>query len=288
MDTKKVLTKGGNYAVIVNNDFSIVKKEDQFFFYPNVTNGTICEDQDASEFLEALEIHNAKLRANEAAKKEEAREKERQRIADLEKEITECKTPKELAEKFNLPVVELASHWSDLYEGRSTFGILISDAKENEILELAKEIHNIDGVFGEAKRRDGEHHSTFSETCDLKSYQKGCKEHFSGDHYFYKSPEDEADFYISDLIKDIIDDEDLTAFEKMEAIKGTVKSWEDIEPGYYDCNGNLEISDNDLNSPDFTGYYQDVYSYSFCFKFWQGNRWQEEVEEEEETETPAN
>lgn len=230
-------------------------------------------DFDEKPFIDAFEKFLREKEAARIEKQRSARETEEKRISDLKEEIAACENPRDLADRFKLSVVELASHWSDLYEGRSTIGILISDAKENEILELAKEIHGIDGCFGEARRRDGEHHSTFSETYDLASYQEGCKKHFNGDNYFYKSQESEKEFYL----------EQIKQCEDIEEVQALIKDYEELEAGYYDCNGNLEISEKQLNNPDFTGYSEDVYSYSFCFKFWQGNNWKEEDEEENET-----
>jgi hypothetical protein len=230
-------------------------------------------DFDEKPFIDAFEKFLLDKEKAKTEREKAAREAEEKRIQELKAEIKECQTPKELADRFKLSVVELASHWSDLYEGRSTIGILISDAKENEILELAKDIHDIDGCFGEARRRDGEHHSTFSEVYDLASYQEGCKKHFNGNNYFYKSQESEKEFYL----------EQVKECEDIEEVQALIKSYEELEAGYYDCNGNLEIEEEKLESADFTGYYEDVYSYSFCFKFWQGNKWKEEEDEENET-----
>jgi hypothetical protein len=302
MTTQKVLTAKKLLPCLLIENWAVIQRTDGTFGFHDHTHYLTIEqakNQNQSEdFLKKFEFDEKPfidafekfLKEKEVARIEKqiaAKEAEAKRIEELKKEIEDCQTPKELAEKFNLSVVELASHWSDLYEGRSTMGILISDAKENEILELTKEIHDVDGRFGEARRRDGEHHSTFSEVYDLASYQEGCKKHFNGDNYFYKSEESEADIYIDDFIKDIMENDSLTAFEKMEAIEETCKQWRGIEAGYYDCNGNLEIEEEKLESADFTGYYEDVYSYSFCFKFWQGNRWKEE-EAEEENETAGN
>lgn len=294
MTTQKVLTAKKFLPCLLIENWAVIKRSDGTFGFHDHTNYYTIEqakEQGRSEeflnqfefnekpFIDAFEKFKKDKEQARIEAKKAAIEAEEKRISDLKEEIAACENPRDLADRFKLSVVELASHWSDLYEGRSTIGILISDAKENEILELAKEIHDIDGCFGEARRRDGEHHSTFSETYDLASYQEGCKEHFNGDNYFYKSQESEKEFYLGQIKQ----------CEDIEEVQALVKDYEELEAGYYDCNGNLEIEEEKLESADFTGYYEDVYSYSFCFKFWQGNKWKEEDEdEEEENETAGN
>lgn len=173
-----------------------------------------------------------------------------------------------------MSTVEIASLWSDLYEGRSYYGILICDRKEFEIIELARDIHNIDGEYGEARHRAGEHHNTFSGGIydghgkALEEYQDRLKRHFNGDHFFYKSQETEQEFILEEIEKAAAD-------RDMDKVKALMQSFDEIETGYYDCNGNLEILETDLNHPDRTGYSYDVYSYNLCYRFWHKHSFQE-------------
>lgn len=285
MKTTKIITKSGYAAVVIDNEMSIVKKGDQFFFYPNVTNGAISEDQDCQEFLLAYENHKKELATKKEAEIQAARIKEEERISALKKEIEECTSPVELAERFDLKIVETANHWSDLYEGRSSYAVAISDRKEYEIMSFAKDILNIDGEFGEIRNRAGEHHSTFSRmyNASLEDYQEALKRHFSGDKFFYRDQETESSFYC-ERIEEIMNDDDLDFEEKLEAVEEIIDEKNKLVNGYYDCNGNLEISNEDLNDPDRSGYYHDVYSYSFAFRFDHKDSFNEleEIEEEED------
>lgn len=279
MTTLKIKTAKGYTCVILNNEISIVQKGDQLFFYPNISNGTPCDDQTGTEpFIEA---YNAQIQAKQAKRQadiEIAQEKELQRIADLKERIANCDTPKDLAEEFDLATVELASHWSDCHEGRSRLGILISSRAEDEIMSLAIDIHDADGDYGEARHRAGEHHSTFSGPIySLDEYQKGLKRHFNGDKYFYKSQEVDKDFYCEQIAEAAGDND-------MNKAQDLIKSFNDIEAGYYDCNGSMQMPEATLESDEITGYDYDVYSFSFCYRFnIRYNNWKE-VEELEEQE----
>jgi hypothetical protein len=183
---------------------------------------------------------------------------EKQRIVDLRLRIGKCETPREFADEFNLHIIETGNHWSDLYEGRSHYGINILNSKEFEIIELAIEIHNIDGNYGESKRRDGENYSTFYNKYDgLEDYQNNLKSYFNGDNYFYKSQETDEEFYI----------EQIKECTTIDDVKSLIEKFDEIESGYYDGNGNIEISDKDLNDGDLTGYRSDIYTFQFCYRF---------------------
>jgi hypothetical protein len=256
--TRKVITKGGHEAVIINNETSIVKKENQFFVYPNVTNGKEAENQDCTEFLEAYENWKADKAAEAAKKIADTKQAEENRIASIKQRILTCETPEELAQEFDLSLIETAGHWNQLYTGESRYAVCIGSKEEAEIMEIAKDLLDIEGEFGEAKNRAGEHHSTFSSCYDLKDFQENCKRRFRGNKYFYKSEETESDFILREIKE---------SAQTIDDVKDLLKALDKIEDGYYDCNGGLVILESELESADFTGYSEDVYTYSFCFRF---------------------
>lgn len=267
MKTQKITTKKGYTAVIINDDTTIVNKENEYFVYPNVANGIVSEDQSGIQpFIDFYEkgINDKKIEAEKIA--EEKRLYEEERIKEIEKRIETCETPVELANEFGLTIVETASHWSDLYEGRSGYAIKIGSLEECEIVEMAVKKLNIDGEFGELKNRAGEHHNTFSSVYDLKDYQEGIKRYFYGDKFFVKTKESEEDF----ILEQIKESDDL------DEIRSIITNYDEMEEGVYDCNGNLEITTEDLESPELLGYSYDVYTYCFGFQFEHKYSFQEE------------
>jgi len=258
MKAIKIKTAKGNIAVIIDNEYTVVLKETDYFVYPNVANGTPCEDQSGIQpFIDFYEkgINDKKIEAERLA--EEAKIAETKRIDDIKLRIEGCESPTELANEFGLKIVETAGHWSDLYEGRSSYAIMINSSDDNEIMEMAKDMLDVSGEFGELCNRAGEHHHTFNSCYSLKEYQKGLKLHFGGDKFFYRSQESEQESYL----------ERIKEAEDIDDIKKLIKQFDEIEEGYYDCNGNLEMSSSDLESEELTGYSYDVYSYNFGFNF---------------------
>lgn len=259
MKTLKITTPKGYTAVIIDGKFTVVKKENDYLFFENANNGIACADQTGQEpFISAF---------NEWQKKREQKIKddlfqkeltEQNRISDLKTRILKCETPLELAEEFNFKIIETAGHWSDLYEGRSGYAVFIDNLKDYEIMQLAKELNEIKGEWGELCHRDGEHHHKFSFQYDLESYQKSLHDHFNGNDYFYHSQETEAD----ELLRQIKEDA-----EGIEDVRAILKQYDNLEAGYYDCNGNLQMLESDLESKSLTGYRYDVYSFCFGFKF---------------------
>jgi hypothetical protein len=259
MKTLKITTPKGYTAVIIDGKFTVVKKENDYLFFENANNGIACADQKGQEpFINAFnewQIKRAQKIKDDLFQKELI---EQNRISDLKTRILKCETPLELAEEFNLKIVETAGHWSDLYEGRSGYAVFIDNLKNYEIMQLAKELHSIEGEWGELCRRDGEHHSTFKYHYDLESYQKALHDHFNGNDFFYHSQETEAE----EMLRQIKEDA-----ESMEDIREIFKKYDELKSGYYDCNGNLEMLESDLESESLTGYRYDVYSYDFGFRF---------------------
>lgn len=290
MNYKKLVTSKANCPVVFLTDEKvyIVKNEKGFAVFNFTGTKELPETSPLLKFDESEHINYynewKERKEKERQEAEElARQTEIQRIEKLKAEILNCESPLELAEYFDLGTVETANHWNELYTGKSRMAILINDRKDYEILKLAVEIHGAEGEFGECKNRAGEHHHTFNSYYDLEDYQERCKTHFNGNNYFFKSRETEAEFYTETLIKEtILEDEDLTADEKMEEIKKAVAEWEEIEEGYYDCNGNLEMLESTLNDADLTGYSEDVYTYRFAFKCEFKNKWKAAVEEDED------
>lgn len=190
----------------------------------------------------------------------EERITEENRISSLKKRILSCENPRELSEEFGITIVEVAGHWSDLYNGRSSYAFLLPYLDQVEIVELAVELHGIYGDFGELCRRDGEHHSTFNEHNNLKRYQNALKNHFNGNDYFQFSQESEKESYC-ERIREAAEENNI------DKVMMLVKEYENLEDGYYDCNRIIQISSLDLESPKLTGYREDVYSYCFGFTF---------------------
>lgn len=243
-------------------------------------------DFDEQPFIDAFNNYQQEKETARIKKQYEAIEAEEKRVSELKARIERCETPIELVQEFRLTWVETAGHWSDLYEERSGHAILIGNREEKEIVDMAIDIHGAEGEWGESRNRAGEHHNTFSSFyCpELNDYQEALQRHFSGDHYFYKSQEDDSDFYLNTVIKDIMEDEDKSDFEKLEAIKESITNWEEIEAGYYDCNGNLEMSEKDLKDADITGYTDDVYTFNYAFRLDHNYSWSAPIENENEEE----
>ena len=237
----------------------VIKKDEEFIFHEHThTVEAFANHEGESDYVDFLLSFQSKKQAALEQAKKQAEERELERITGIEVQIKMCADIDDFLIMFGLKKIDTANHWSDLYEGRSKTAILISNRREFEIVEILQRIHNVSGEFGEAKRRDGEQHSVFYKIYGgLEGYQDSCKKHFYGDKYFYKSKNDEQEFYLERIKEaDSIDD-----------VREILKSFDDIEDGTYDCNGNLIISDETLNDSDFTGYYEDVYRYSFAFEF---------------------
>lgn len=269
ISAKKITTKNGHSAVIINNEYTVSTSSDgRYFVANNVAKGKPTEDQDCTLFIAAFNKLFADADASRLKAIEDAKNAEEKRIADLRERVLKCETPQELAEEFSLGITELGRTWSSI----TSVGLLASDAKEYEIICMAADLHDCQGVWGESKRRDGHSWSEFSAGYyDLSGYQKAVADHFGGDKYFYKSQETEA----QDMLERIKECDDLSE------VAAIMKECDELEAGYYDCNGNLEISDDTLASPDFTGYYQDVYSYCLCYRVGRMSSWKEEENEED-------
>jgi len=278
---KKALTaKKLKHCVVATDEKSgmreyiVINGEGEFNVYDS-TNTVFIEskvDFDVQPFIDFYDQYKVK-RAEEAANRiEAARLMEENRIIELRKKIESCATPVEFGKEFGMKIIETASHWSDLYEGRSGYAIAISNREDFEAVQMAIEIYGAEGEFAESRERAGENHCTISTGyIDLEDYQKALKRHFNGDKYFFRSKETEQEFML----------ERVKEAEDMDEVKAIVKEYDELEAGYYDCNGNLEMSEDDLNDPDRTGYSYDVYTYQFCFALKFKYEWQEPIEVEE-------
>jgi hypothetical protein len=264
-----------NYVVLSDGIFTAYDHTNTVDSYLNTTVETHWPHEKEAEFIAFFE-KTMKNRKEEAERKQqEAKEAEEKRINGLKDRIASCEMPVELATEFGLEFAETAGHWSDLYEGRSGYAVLIRNLEEYEIVQLAIVMHNIEGSWGECKHRAGEHHHNFSNMYgDLSDYQENVKRYYNGDGFFYRSKDSESEYYL----------EQIKEMDDMEEIAEKVKEWQKIEAGYYDCHGNLEISEDALESPELTGHCYDVYSYTYAFGFAYKNTFNavEEVEEEEE------
>lgn len=267
-----VKTKGGHIAAIVNGQFTVVKNEEKtpiYNVYQNVAGGSHVEPTEdlINEFSTAfIDYQEEKERALEQKRLEAARI-ERERIQGIEKSVAGM-TPNDFCECYSIKATETARHWSDLYEGRSSFAFIIDNDTDLELVEIASEVNKWGGEFGELKRRDGEHHSTFSSVYDLHDYRKNCENYFS-EQYFYRDKETEHETFL-DRIKEA---------ESMDDIRNIMTEYDNIEDGYYSNGGSLVVGGN---FTDFWGYYYDVYSYSFGYKLPSKAVFYDGIEEDED------
>ena len=266
--------KGERISAIINNEFSVVLIDGKFNVYHNTSRGVDMEatPELIQQFSDAfIANQEAREKAREDARIEAARI-ERERIEAIKESVTGL-TPQDFEREFGIKAVETASHWSDLYEGRSSLAFIISSDKELELLETAISVNNWEGEFGELCNRAGEHHHTFSSVYDLADYRKNCERYFD-DKYFAKSKEIEHDSYL----------ERIKEAEDIDDVRTLLAEFDSIEEGYYCCGGSLVKEGFDFD--DFWGYYYDVYSYSFGYKLpskdFYYNGFEEEIEETEE------
>lgn len=287
MNTLKVRTAKNNLeAVRLFDDENrtikiIVRQQTGHFGFYDFCNYIADDDQTGlEEFVSAYENfmqakEEKKLAKIAEAKKieEEKKLSEEKRIADFISDIKVFSWPEELCEYLNLDVVETARHWSDLHNGRSGYGCKITSKTEYEDFKLAVKTLNIDGEFGELCHVAGAHHWTFDRFYGLEDYQNSCKKHFNGDNHFYYSQEESKDSYL-ERIKECDD---------IDSVKDIIKQFDELKAGYYDCNGNLEMLESDLESEDFCGYSYDNKTFQFGFKFEYKNRFNnnEQTENEE-------
>ena len=251
-------TKGGHTAAIINNQFSVVQnleKEPVFTVYQNLSNGIAVEatPELIKTFTEAFLNHHKEKAEREEAKRKEAEQEELKRIQEITDTVRGM-TPQEVADYYNFSTVETAGHWNDLYSGKSGFAILINSHEENEIIQIASDLNDWTGEFGETKNRAGEHHHNFSSVYNLEDYQKNVENYF-GDKYFYKDQETEEEYFL----------EKIKEADDMDEVLKLTKEFQDIEPGYYQNGEYLIYEGNDFKN--FFGYNYDVYSYNFAYNF---------------------
>lgn len=239
-----VRTKGGHTAAIVNGQFTVVKNEEKvpiYNVYQNIGGGQPIEPTEEliNEFSTAfLEFQEEKEKAIEL-KRQQAIEAENQRIRDI-KESVSGMTPNDFCICYSIDTAETAKHWSDLYENRSSFALIINNKEDLELVEIAASINNWGGEFGELRNRDGEHHYTFDSFYDIADYRKRCENYFS-EQFNAKDKGSEDEFYL----------ERIKEAESIDDIRGLLKEFDDIEDGYY-CNGDsLVYSGFDFS--DFLG-----------------------------------
>ena len=270
-----VITKSGYTSAIINNQFSVVKKESGYNVYQNISRGTFLESTPEliQEFTAQFTMfHEAKEKAREDARKEAARI-EQERIAKIESEVSGM-SPQDFGDYTGIKSIETASHWSDLYEGRSSFAFIIDNDEDLELLEIAERVNNWGGEFGELSNRAGEHHYKFNSVYDLNTFRKDCERYFD-DKYIQKSKEIEHDYFL----------ERVKEAESMDDVQTIMDEYNGIEEGYYSEGASLVMEGFDFSS--FWGYGYDVHSYYFGYRlpskdiFYNGV---EEVEEEDEEE----
>jgi len=283
MTTKKLLTAKKLLPCLRVNDIYVILRSDGKFIFHYTTNTVdpLGNEElmkmasfDEAPFIAAYDNYMAEKRRKIDEEKKAAEEREAARIAVISERIKNCEDIEELINEFDLKDVETASHWSDLYEGRSGRAIIIGDRQDKEVLDMAIDMLGISGEWGECKHRDGEHHNTFGaiyEADTIDGYREVVERHFSSDHYFWKSKETEAGFLLTEKIKEITEEYADTPEIGLGKVADILNEFDDLESGYYDCNGNLIMPDIELNSDDFTGYSEDVYTYSYAFNLTRKN-----------------
>lgn len=261
--------KGERISAIINNEFSVVLIDGRFNVYHNISRGV---DMEATPELikqfsnEFIAYQDAKEKAREDARIEADRI-ERERIAALEESVKGM-TPQEFGDNFKIRSVETASHWSDLYEGRSSFAFIIDNDADYELVQIADNINKWAGEYGELCNRAGEHHHTFNSVYDLDNYRKNCERYFD-EKYFSKDKESEHDYYL----------ERVQNAESMDDVRDLMKEFDEMEEGYYSAGGSLVMGG--LSFSNFFGYSYDVYTYSFGFRLLSKDVFYTGIEEEE-------
>jgi hypothetical protein len=169
------------------------------------------------------------------------------------------KTISEFKELTNIDAVYVCSHWSDLYEGRAKLGVFISSQKDVD--ELNAKGLNFELMICR-KRYGSEFYEPFNyHLYDFKDAQNCLRMHFTGnDNYFYRNEETEIP-YIKEKLKEIADADFDTIDEYKNEVLELLNKYKDFKAGYYDCNGNLIISEEEINADDFSGYREDVWGY---------------------------
>lgn len=183
----------------------------------------------------------------------------------------------ELEKLTNLEAVHVASHWSDLYNGFSRIGFLISSQKDIDALEAKG--FNYEIKIGKIRDGSNFYEPSWNTFSDFHDAQEFLRESFWKDESLsYLSEESEIDF-LKENIKDILDN--LDSFEDLKNVKEDIleifERYEDFEEGFYNCNGCLIISKKQLESEGFCGYREDVWSYAIIAVLEK----EEELEEEE-------
>ncbi len=251
-----VRTKGGHVSAIINNAFSVVKREDseeKYFVYNNISRGSEIESTPelVTEFTNAFfKVLEEKARQAEEQERIE-REEEAQRIQKIKDDVKGM-TPSDFCQCYNIEYTETAHHWNDLYTGRSSFAMKISSDEELELVEIASDVNNWGGEYGELTHRAGEHHSTFDSVFDLDYYREKVSNYFS-DKYFFRSKETEEESTL----------ERIKEAESMDEIREIMSEFDELEEGYYSNGGSLVYS-GDIS--EYWGYSHDVYTYCFGYK----------------------
>ena len=269
-------TKGGHTGAIINDQFSVVQnlsKEPEFTVYENKASGTtIAETPELIKiFTDAFLNRFQKKAEREEAQRLEAEENERKRIKEIENSV-KGKTPQEVADFYDFSCVETAGHCDDLYTGISSFAILINSHEDYEIMQIAKNINDWAGEFGETKHRAGEHHHNFLGVYDLDDYQNNVERHFD-EKFIFRSKELDSDFYL-DRVREA---------EDMEEVLEIVEKYKNLEDGYYSEGWDTPIFEGSDFSNCF-GYGYDVYGYNFAYNFPSKRYFYDGPEEEDEEE----
>jgi hypothetical protein len=113
------------------------------------------------------------------------------------------------------------------------------------------------------RKRDGsEYYEPFNTTLyDFKDAQRYLRQHFTNSTgYFYKDEETEV-IYIKECLKEILRNNFDSLDEFKDKVLDIFNKHKYIEPGYYDCNDNLIISEEEINAEDFSQFKEDVWGY---------------------------
>lgn len=265
---KHVITKGGKQAAIIqlnnNNIYSVVKNDEGYNFYPNISNGSEMTPavEVISEFENALSAHFAEIEEQKKQEAKEAAEAEDKRINDIISTVKGI-TPQDVKEFGNMKSVETAIHWSDLHKGTSGKAIIINNEEEYELMQIAIRENGWenDCELQEIRHRGGDHHwQPCGWVLDPQDYARNCERYFS-EKYDYWNKDDMEQHEIEN-IADLIKDDKISTLDELQAILTDI---DNKENGYY-CGESLVTGDIDTTK-GFFGYSYDVYEYSLAYIF---------------------
>lgn len=269
MKTKKQFTAKKGYPVLTVTDelgFSteVIRKPDGTFRVQtdgsnkvNPTERNVWPDGDEPGFLNAYHAYLKSKEEKQAERLavEQAKIKEEEaRIEDIRKRAKECEDLYDFENAFG---IDLGSMSDGRNRGRC---IMIKSREDAEVIGLAIEEGVLKGEWGECHSRQGNvsHGREFTSRYGMDTCEKysSLTSKYIGDKNFYHDQETEEEVVL----------EKLKSVKDIDEARKILREYDELEPGYYGCGGDLIISNAQLDDPDFCGYSEDVHTYEFAFK----------------------